>query len=719
MELENQTPMITKEYLFALDIGTRSVIGMVGIAEENGVLNIIASESEEYHTRAVVDGQIENISDTAKIVSIVKERLEKKIQSPLKNVYIAAAGRTLKTEHGTFEMSLDGEVADESFLVRLEAGAVSAARDTLFSDNKEDETAFFCTGHSVVRYQLDGYEMSTLLGHRGNTAYVDVIATFLPREVVESLYATMRRVGLTVSGLTLEPIATMNVIIPPDIRMLNLALADIGAGTSDIAVCNAGCVCAYTMATIAGDELTEAIMQEYLVDFDAAETIKRALSEESPTICFDNILGLNMEEQKEQILEKIEPVIHNLSSEICQRILESNGKAPSAVFLTGGGSQIPGLSKMVAEGLSIDEKRVAVGGSSYMKKKIISDYDVFGPEFATPAGIAMTAMAALGADPFVVIVNNEKLHLLNNWDMSVLDVLLLSGVKYSQIMGHVGKSISFELNGERRNVRGKLPEQASILLNKEPIMLSEIVHPGDAIDFQPAQAGADAAPTLSEIIPDWDCFTIRFNGIETPVGTVTTVNDEIVSADRVISNLDIIKYEEVITVEDLCNRMDTDPQMVVLNGYVVSGETRLQRGDEMYTSYHPKGIQQNKPASSKTIDEIPTESQSQSSAMQQVPQSTQDQTSKQTESEDESISQTPFRGDIHIKLNGKELLLHRREDGATHQFLELFNYVDIDPKKPQGNIILRLNGTEAAYLDPIFEGDQAEIFWENASTDLK
>ena len=82
-------------------------------------------------------------------------------------------------------------------------------------------------------------------------------------------------------ALTLEPIAAINVLIPPSMRRLNVALVDIGAGTSDIAITDAGTVIAYGMVPIAGDEVTEAISDHYLLDFPMAEKAKRELLNQS------------------------------------------------------------------------------------------------------------------------------------------------------------------------------------------------------------------------------------------------------------------------------------------------------------------------------------------------------------------------------------------------------------------------------------------------------
>ena len=82
--------------IFALDIGTRSVIGVAGRVE-GPLLKVLKVDAQEHSERAVVDGQIENIEQTARIAGQVKERMEQELGFPFKDVYVAAAGRVLKT----------------------------------------------------------------------------------------------------------------------------------------------------------------------------------------------------------------------------------------------------------------------------------------------------------------------------------------------------------------------------------------------------------------------------------------------------------------------------------------------------------------------------------------------------------------------------------------------------------------------------------------------
>lgn len=133
---------------------------------------------------------------------------------------------------------------------------------------------YYCVGYTPVKYYLNGYEITNLEGHKGSEISVLLLATFLPEEVVDGLYAAVEIAGLEVANLTLEPIAAMNVAIPENFRLLNIALVDVGAGTSDICITKDGSIIAYGMIPCAGDEISEIIAKHYLVDFATAEKLK-------------------------------------------------------------------------------------------------------------------------------------------------------------------------------------------------------------------------------------------------------------------------------------------------------------------------------------------------------------------------------------------------------------------------------------------------------------
>ncbi|UQT48944.1 rod shape-determining protein [Flavonifractor plautii] len=215
----------------------------------------------------------------------------------------------------------------------------------------------------------------------------------------------MQKAYLEVASMTLEPIAALNAAIPADLRLLNLALVDIGAGTSDIAVCRDGSVVGYTMATVAGDEITEALMRACLVDFPTAEAMKLELGR-SKSVSFTDILGLEQTLLTEELFSLLDGPIQALADEIAQRICQVNGGPPSAVFLVGG-EQAPTLCARVAAALGIDSKRAALAGGYFQSSAYSDTFALSDPEYTTPLGIAVSAYLGLISDSYQVLLNGS------------------------------------------------------------------------------------------------------------------------------------------------------------------------------------------------------------------------------------------------------------------------------------------------------------------------
>ena len=134
-----------KELIFALDIGTHSVIGVAGYKEDH-LFHLCCMEEEEYKTRVVVDGQIDDIAQTAMVADIVKTRMEEKLQQPLNSVYIAAAGRSLRTVEVSVEMPVEEGSITETFRNNLEFTGVEKALEEI---SQEQERAYYYVGHTV------------------------------------------------------------------------------------------------------------------------------------------------------------------------------------------------------------------------------------------------------------------------------------------------------------------------------------------------------------------------------------------------------------------------------------------------------------------------------------------------------------------------------------------------------------------------------------------
>ncbi|SHK58349.1 cell division protein FtsA [Desulforamulus aeronauticus] len=488
--------------IFALDIGTRTVIGVVATFSE-GNIKLLAQSMVEHQSRAMLNGQIHDIPKVAQAVQRVKEQLEKKLKIKLHQVAIAAAGRSLKTIRYQVEQDTTEELEIDSIVINaLELLGVQRAQEMVEQEpTGGGKEKFFCVGHSVVRYYLDDFPINNLEGHRGKKIGAEVLATFLPVSVVNSLHAVLARVGLEQHYLTLEPIAACEVVIPDQLRLLNLALVDVGAGTSDIAIARDGTIAAYGMVPIAGDQITELIVEALMVDFMTAETIKRHLHL-GKDIEYQDILGLQVKASCEQILQLIEPALEKLAQEITQHIWELNGQVPpKSVLCVGGGSQIPTLVDRIARKLNLAQQRVVIRNRSNInylmnnKKKELN-----GPEGVTVIGIATLSYKKLGQNFVTVTVNGKPFTLFNTKQLSVLQALGLLEFNPRELIGKNGKDVSFTLNGKAKTIFGELAKPARITVNGHPANLQTIIKDGDIIFVEKAVNGRNAVATVADVL---------------------------------------------------------------------------------------------------------------------------------------------------------------------------------------------------------------------------
>ncbi|MCI9505501.1 MAG: pilus assembly protein PilM [Oscillospiraceae bacterium] len=646
------------DLVFALDIGTRSIIGVVGrVSGER--LHVLAIEKEEHGRRAMLDGQIEDIDQVAKVAREVTDRLEQRLGCVLKRVCVAAAGRALRTERGHFSLELPQVSRIESDLIsHLESGAVSDAESRLSDSQESPQRRFYLVGYTVSSYLLDRYPLITLKGHNGQQLEADVVATFLPSEVVESLYTVMEAAGLEVASLTLEPIAALNAVIPADLRLLNLVLCDIGAGTSDIAVCRDGSVVGYTMATTAGDEITEELMRRYLIPFQTAERMKMEL--DTQTITYRDVLGLEQSVPSAEVREALLGAAKSLSKEIAQRVVDINGAPPSAMFLAGGGSKLLGLKQLVAQALEMDEKRVALAGNNYEMSAFSEEYELNDPEFATPLGIAVSAGLGLISDSYRIMLNDQPAKLFRSGTLTVLDLLMMNGYNSADLVGRTGKSLSVTVDGQRMTFRGQSATPCVLRLNGQEAAPSALVYAGDCIEFIPAVQGDSAARTVRELL-----------GMDFPGGVL--VNGKPVGMEYVLSSGD-----QIVTTEEPLETPEPEPEPLE--------PPELEEPEE---SGEPAEEAAEWAADEEEAPELPEPAVS---AVQESP----------------APAGNRSRP-LYVYLNGSALILPGKPDGAPYYLMDLLDRSGIDFETLNCPVELLVNGEAGAFSQELKNNDQVII----------
>lgn len=649
------------EYCLAMDIGTRKVAGLV-VEQAGEVYRVRAAEVIEHRGRAMVDGQVHDIPAVAAVVSEVKQSLEKRLKCRLTEAAVAAAGRALRTvraEAGR-DTGLASVIGPDDVLA-LEVEAVQEALRSL-SNREKNWADYHCVGYSVLRYLLDAGPMVNLVGQRGKTIRVEVVATFLPRVVVDSLYTVVEAAGLKVASLTLEPIAASAVVIPAGMRQLNLALIDIGAGTSDIAVSDRGTIVGYGMVPVAGDEISERLSQEFLLDFTTAEKVKRALVG-GGQVEFVDVVGVRRQVEAETMVAAVAGVVDALAREVAEKIIEINGRPPQAIICVGGGSLTPGITTALARHLDLPESRVAVRGLEVMQNLKGNLKKLEGPKAVTPVGIAVTARSQQALELATLMVNGRPVRLLQSRQGRVADALLAAGLSMKDLYGRPGPGLSVEINGELIFVKGTPGQPARITVNGEPAALETPIDFGDDIDVTPAVPGQEPACTLKELIPALTPKRITFAGRSVYLEPKAFVNGEAASLEDKVSDKARITYNPLETVRDVLRYLDRqlgDGETVMVNGAVAQPETPVYDGDSLEIA---------RPLSD------------------------------------------PPAGFVVI-VNGQEIFLPVETETAI--FTDLFKALDFTSRPPAGkkNLVMEINGEKAAFTSTIVPGDEIILRWE-------
>ncbi len=702
----------TGQLVFGLDIGTRSIVGTVGYKSGNQFV-VVAQRVKEHETRAMLDGQIHDIHKVGDTISEVKRQLEEAVGRRLTEVCIAAAGRVLRTvtTHVEYPFTADKEVDQEDIYGLISAG-VEKAYQEFIEENREGDVKFYCVGHSVVRYFLNGYPMGNLEGHKARTIGVDLIATFLPDDVVDGLYKSVELAGLSVSSLTLEPIAAIQLAIPERFRMLNIALLDVGAGTSDISITNDGCILAYGMIPIAGDALTEEIARHCLVDFATAEQIKQDAGVRD-TIPYTDIMFLPQTIKSEEIRQVTAALIEKMASLAAEKIKELNGdKAVSAVFVVGGGGKMPGYTDALADSLGIARERVALRGEEVMQQIIFEENIRKDSLLVTPIGICLNFYEQSNNFIFVSF-NGSRIKIYDNNKLTVADAAMQVQYPNENLFPKRGQALNFTVNGKPRMARGQTGEAAIITINGETADIHAPVHANDIIQVTESTAGEEGHMNIGSLPESSESLTVYVNERKVEVPRFASVNGLLRSNYYEINEGDQVEILNYYTVGQIAEFMDValDPHMnLYVNNKLADRDTPVYENFSVLWTLETLPL----PTVLQNEEVEPDEEPDREEAREEIkpPDSPaarerEMERNRRMGKEAPAIKEEPVS--IGVLVNGRPVTLTGK---PRYVYVDVFDFIDFDLSNPKGSIVNKINGRSAKFMEPLGPGDVIEIYWQ-------
>ena len=690
------------QLVFGLDIGTRSIVGTVGYI--NGIkFHVLAQCIREHDTRAMLDGQIHDIARVGQTITYVKEQLESELNCKLTKVCIAAAGRVLRTitTHAEQKFDEDHEVTAED-VYSLSTLGVEVAYDEFVKSNDTD-MKFYCVGYTPMRYYLNGYQIGNLEAHKARSIGIDLIATFLPDDVVDGLYKAVEQAGLEVANMTLEPIAAIQLAIPEKFRMLNMALVDVGAGTSDISITREGTITAYGMIPVAGDSLTEVLVQHCLVDFDTAENIKRRADREE-SVDYVDIMGLPQTITAQEVKDVLSGHVNEMTEQVASCIRELNGdKAVSAVFVVGGGGIIPGYTESLARQLGIPAERVAIRGQEVMQSVVFENENPRNDSLmVTPIGICLSYYQQSNSFIFVDF-NGKHVKLYDNGKLTVADAAVQCELVNEDLFPKRGTALTFKVNGKTRIIRGTPGEAAVIRVNGETADIYSQVHNGDRIQVTTSTAGEAASMELGRLPEMSEKLRVCVNDMGIDLPRTALVNGKLENEFYSIQENDDINVKNYYTVREIAEFMDVPlGGKITVNDIPANTETRVYENftlcwnpDAELTYEELEGPEEEEKTTVVEQDSMP----GQNPVPEQHPES------EQTDDADHMI----------VIVNNAPTVLFGKD---SYVFVDVFSFINFDLKSSQGRtIVTKLNGRDAEYMEPLSEGDKIEIYWKDNKTD--
>ncbi len=702
------------DFVFGLDIGTRSIVGTVGYRQPDGHFVVVAQAAVQHETRAMLDGQIHDIGKVADTIRSVSDQLEQLTGKKLNNVCIAAAGRVLKTVEQEAEVTFTTEtVVTTEHVYSLDMLAVEKAHETLRqSDNSG--LKYYCVGYSVMRYYQNDYPITNLEGHKCSKIRTELIATFLPEEVVDGLYAAVERAGLHVENLTLEPIAAINIAIPERFRLLNIALVDVGAGTSDISITKDGSIIAYGMIPAAGDELTECIAKHYLVDFQEADRMK-CESTEQEEVEFQDIMGLPMTVKSSDIAEVVRENVQSITKQVAEKIIELNGdKSVSAVFVVGGGGKITGFTECLAEYLGVAKERVALRGSEVLREVTFLRQDLeIDSLLVTPIGICMNYYEQRNNFVFVS-VNGERIKLYDKGNLTVIDAALQKGLTNDKVFPQRGDAVAYYVQGNLRMQRGEPGESAVIRVNGEEASIATPIHQNDVIEIDISTKGKPGSIEIQALPEYKSAISFYVNGTKVDCPCFVSANGQLVSAYYEIQNEDKIEILPYYTLEQVLDFMDIAAEGEVLVNHVPANlQTKVYENFTVDCQITDK-FHETEAVLQESMDSSDTAAIDQSHEPMSVGDMTDESQSSETVNtenitdEQQSQSFDPEK-DFAITVNGEPYALR----GKTHYILvDVLDIYPIDTSKAHGDYMeIKINGMDAEFSQPLAEHDAVILRW--------
>lgn len=379
---------IKSEILVGLDIGTTKICAIVGAKNEYGKMEVLGMGKAE--SLGVSRGVVSNIEKTVDAIRKAIKEAEDESGIDIRVVNVGIAGQHIQS-HQHRNMMTRQSTEDE-----IAQADIDKLVDMMHRIPQQP-------GYEVIHVLPQEFIVDNEVGIKDpiGMSGIRLEANFhiITGHVTaaNNIYKCVRKAGLEVSGLTLEPLASSEAVLSDEEKEAGVVLVDIGGGTTDIAIFQDGIIRHTAVIPFGGNIITEDIKEGCTVLRQQAELLKirfgSALASETQDNEIVSIPGLRGREPKEISVRNLASIIQARIEEIIELVhyeIKASGfekKLIAGIVLTGGGAQLRNLRPLV-EYLTGMDVRIGTPNEHLAK----GDEDIKSPMYATSVGLVLMGL---------------------------------------------------------------------------------------------------------------------------------------------------------------------------------------------------------------------------------------------------------------------------------------------------------------------------------------
>ena len=343
-----------KNIISAIDVGTTKICTITGTLDSGGNIQVLGVGLVPSH--GMHKGMVVNVEEARESVAESVRRAEQASGLKVESAYVGVTGRHVSSHnsHGVVAIPRNDRLVRHEDLKRV----LSSAQQVNVPDDRR-------ILHAIPRnYSLDNQErIKNPVGMHGFRLDVETHIITAAISSVQNLVKCIRSIGVEIQDLILEPLASGEAVLTPEEREVGVILADIGGGTTDIAVFRDGSIYHTSIIPVAGYQVTSDLSIGLGLPFEIAEAMKKKYGNVYPEVLSKNQEStLTVEDGHSVSYRDLCNIIKVRMEELLRLILlempDSNyaSIAPSGLVLTGGCSNLAGLEALAKQTIRLQTR---------------------------------------------------------------------------------------------------------------------------------------------------------------------------------------------------------------------------------------------------------------------------------------------------------------------------------------------------------------------------